>query len=186
MAVGQANSRAGGLSGVGGERRVDTSEQVVLVEWLAQVTNHPIPQRALPRAVVRVRGDQNGRYALSGRHQVAMQLDPCHTRHLHVRDQTRGAGDLAGAQELFCGCESFGRISQRLHEPPDRLTHRLIVVDDRDQGLGFRHFTSLIVLPFGPSDGGGSTAFWESKTKPSSRRLYFGLSRIVRERAWLV
>jgi len=39
----KANRQAGVLWGVDGERRADTSEQVVLVEWLAQVTNDPIP-----------------------------------------------------------------------------------------------------------------------------------------------
>jgi PAS domain S-box-containing protein len=79
------------------QRRADTSEQVVLVERLAQITNNPIPQRALPRAVVGVSRDQNSRDDLSRSQQAVMQFEPCDPRHLHVRDKAGGTGDLAGA-----------------------------------------------------------------------------------------
>jgi hypothetical protein len=52
----------------GRERRADTSEQVVLVERLAQITDDPIAQRALSHAVVGVSRDKNGRYGLSRSH----------------------------------------------------------------------------------------------------------------------
>ncbi len=47
------------------EGRADADEQVILVEWLAQVADNPISQRARPNAVVRVSRDQNGRNGLA-------------------------------------------------------------------------------------------------------------------------
>ena len=38
--------------------------------------------------------------------------------------------------------EGLGRISQRLHETLDRLAHRLVIVDDRNQGLCLWHTNS--------------------------------------------
>src|SRR5271166_659870 len=76
--------------------------------------------------------------------------------------------NLARVQELFCRREGFGRISQRLHEAPDCLAHRLIIIDDRDQGIGLRHFTSFIgvsesmnALRSGPLGRGTPAAFSE-------------------------
>src|SRR5215467_14205851 len=116
------------------KRRTDTGEQVILVEWFAQVTDDPILQRALPHCVVRVSRHQNSRYGLSRSHEVSMQLEPRHSAHLHVGDQTGGAWNLAGVQELFSRREGLGRISQRRHESPHCLAHRLIIVDDRELG----------------------------------------------------
>src|SRR5215471_13203998 len=83
------------------KRRTDTGEQVVLVEWFAQVTDNPIPQRALPHCVVRIGRDQNSRYGLSRCHKVSMQLEAGHSAHPHVGDQAGGACNLTGVQELF-------------------------------------------------------------------------------------
>ena len=72
-------------------KRTDTGEQVVLVEWFAQVTNDAILQRALPHCGVRISRHQNSRYSLSRCHEVLMQLEPRHSAHLHVGDQAGGA-----------------------------------------------------------------------------------------------
>src|SRR6266446_9053353 len=77
------------------QSRADASEQVVLVKRLAQVTDYPGSQRALPNAVVRIRRDQDGWNGLSGSRQALIQLESGHPRHLHVGDQARSAADMA-------------------------------------------------------------------------------------------
>jgi DNA-binding NtrC family response regulator len=80
---------------------MDASNQVILVERLAQVTNDPIHQRALPHTVVGVSRDQSGRDGLSRSHELAMQLEPRYPRHLHVRDQTGVQPIKGGAIEFL-------------------------------------------------------------------------------------
>src|SRR5205823_10003498 len=79
------------------QSRADASEQIILLEGLAQVTNDAGSQRALPNAVVRIRRDQDGRNGLSRSRQVTVQLEPGHPRHLHVCDHAGSAADMARA-----------------------------------------------------------------------------------------
>src|SRR5215471_9305559 len=167
------------------KRRTDTGEQVVLVEWFAQVTDDPILQRALPHCVVRVCRHQNSRYGLSRCYEMSMQLEPRHSAHLHVGDQAGGAWNLTGVQELFSRRESLGCISQRLHESPHCLAHRLVIVDDRDLGICFQHLTSCIegfertnAQRTEPLSAGYSAALRKDKAKSGVQRLYFGLNDI--------
>src|SRR5438270_9855073 len=124
------------------QSRADDSEQIILLEGLAQVTNDAGSQRPLPNAVVGVSGNQDGRNKLSQNRQVAVQIEPGHPGHLHIGNQARGAADVARAQKLFCGRSGLNPISHRLYEALERLAHRLVIVDDRNQRLCSSHTNS--------------------------------------------
>ena len=46
------------------------------------------------------------------RHQMVLQIDPAHTRHVHIGDQACGVTQATGFQKLLRGCEGRGRVTQ--------------------------------------------------------------------------
>jgi hypothetical protein len=62
-----------------------------------------------------------------------LEVGAAQARHLHVGDQARRALYEVGIQEFFGGRKSGGVIAERSHKSLGCLSHRFIVVYDRNQ-----------------------------------------------------
>ena len=94
---------------------MDANEQVVLVEWLGQVANDPGFQRARPHAVIGIGGNQDGGNRDAGCHQVTMQIEPAHLRHLHIRDQAGCTVQTIELQKILATLEGLREEPQCPH-----------------------------------------------------------------------
>ena len=57
---------------------------MVVVHWLAEVTNDPILQGAVPDDLIRVCGDEDRRDRVPRIDQMSVELEPSHSGHLNV------------------------------------------------------------------------------------------------------
>ena len=60
-----------------------------------------------------------------------MELEPGHSRHLHVGDQAGGVGAEIRAEESLGAGERSGLEAERPEQALERLAHGFVVVDDR-------------------------------------------------------
>ena len=116
---------------------------MVVVHGLAQVTEHPILQGAVPTHLIGVRGNEYRRDTMSYINQVPVELDPRHSRHLNVADQARRGKEEGRRQEIGGRGERFDSVAQRHHELSHGFAKGLIIFDDRDQ-CRFRHRFNLL------------------------------------------
>jgi hypothetical protein len=104
------------------------SYQMLLINWLAKVTNDPIHQSAGPDLFIGVGRYKDCRDRVSRIDEVSVERHSGHRRHMDVSDQ-------AGRFDETRGCEEFGwrREGQRPDEPSHRLAKEPIILNDRDQ-----------------------------------------------------
>jgi hypothetical protein len=107
--------------------------QTLLVHGLSKVTDDAIPQCTAPDIIVSVGRQENGRYGMTFIHEVSMELDASHRRHVDIRDQAGRLEKTRGREEIGCRCEGLNSMTQRSHEPPHGLTKEFIIFNDRDQ-----------------------------------------------------
>jgi hypothetical protein len=88
---------------------MDASEQVILAKRLRQVTLHAGSQGARSHGFVRISRDKNGGDELAARDQLIVELRPCHSRHLHIRDQASRPVALPRIQKILGGRNATGR-----------------------------------------------------------------------------
>ena len=72
-------------------------------------------------------------FDLPGRSYPAVQ--PAHTWHPDVSNQAAGGIDIGRPQVLFGSCESTHRLAPKLEELHRRDANRLVIVDDRNEGV---------------------------------------------------
>ena len=86
---------------------------MVVIHRLAEVTNHPILQGAVPDDLIRVGGNENRRDRVARIDEVPVELDSSHSRHVDVGDQARGFSEERRCQEIGCRRERFDGVAQR-------------------------------------------------------------------------
>jgi hypothetical protein len=116
-------------------RGLDGCEQGARFTGLRQVADNAIAQRANSIAVVGKSRDQDGWNGMTRLQKTVMQLEPGHAGHMDISDQAAGSADIGLRQEFGRGSESDNGVPPGPHEAGQSLTHILIVVDNRDQGL---------------------------------------------------
>jgi hypothetical protein len=101
-----------------------------LVHRLSKVANNAIPQRAGPDIIVSVGRHEDCRNRMARIHEVPVELNARHCRHVDVGDQAGGLAKTRGCEEIGGGCEGLDSMAQRSHEPSHRLTKELIIFND--------------------------------------------------------
>lgn len=114
------------------ESSADAREQSIRSKWLDQIANDAVSQDPSPDALIEIGGNQDRRNGLPRLHEVTMQLNSRHMRHLDVCDQTRGVLDAGGFQESHRRGEGLDLVPQRLNETGYRLADNIIVINDRN------------------------------------------------------
>ena len=84
----------------------------MLIEWLAQEGQRSGLEGAYPHVFIRKTGKENDRDAMSFRDQPLLQIQPAHSRHLHIGDQARCAAYLPGFQKCLGGVERSNAVTQ--------------------------------------------------------------------------
>jgi hypothetical protein len=115
------------------ESRMKTPYQMLLINWLAKVTNDPIVQGESPVNVIGVGSNEDRRNGVPDFNEVSVQLDSGHRGHIDVSDQAGRVDETRGSEEIGCRRESLDAVAQRPHEPSHGLAKVLIILNDRDQ-----------------------------------------------------
>jgi hypothetical protein len=114
---------------------------MLFIQWLAKVTNDTIMQSAALDVVVGVSRYKDDRNRIPFVHEVSVEFNPGHRRHMDVSDHATRFVKMRGRKEFGCRKKCFDSIAQGPHEPFHGLTKELIILDDRDQWR-FRHTAS--------------------------------------------
>ena len=93
------------------ESRTKAAFEMVVVDWLGEITDHPLHQGAVPSLLVRVSGNENRRDHVAGLDEVPMKLNTAHAGHLHVADQTRRRAEERRYQEIGRRGERFDSVA---------------------------------------------------------------------------
>jgi TIR domain-containing protein len=111
------------------ESRFDVFDQTPFVERLRQKPNSPRLQRSCARSLFRKGCDEDYWRPIAQGNQMALQLNPAQTRHLHVGDHALRVIYFARLQKLFGRRKRLGAITERSHPAFRRLAHRYVVVN---------------------------------------------------------
>jgi hypothetical protein len=115
------------------ESLMKAAEEMLLVNWLAKVTNDPVVQGAGPINVIGVGCNEDRWNRVARIDEVSIELESGHRRHMDVSDQAGGLDETGGLEEISCRRETLDSVAQRPHEPSHGLAKEPIIFDDRDQ-----------------------------------------------------
>ena len=103
---------------------VQTFEQALVAEWLAEKPARSCCQRTRANPLVGESRDEDDRRTVSRGRQPVLQLDAAQTGHLHVGDQAGCVGDVLRTQEFLGRRECRSRVTKRPYKPFGRLANR--------------------------------------------------------------
>ena len=115
------------------KRSTNTTSEILLVNWLAQVADDPIRQGAGPVNVVGVGSNEDCRNRVPRFDEVSVEFDAGHHRHMDVSDQAGRIAEMTGCEEIRRRCEDLDTVAQRPHESSHGIAKGRIVLNDRDQ-----------------------------------------------------
>src|SRR4051794_36673335 len=122
---------------------IECAQKVTLAEWLEEERDGPLCEQSLAKGLVRLSADEDDRNLEPLVLQFLAELRPRHARHADVEDH---AADLtqavAGKKPLRRSVCLYG-IAALAQQVGQRLTHRLVVVDDRYECRSPFHAGSL-------------------------------------------
>ena len=113
--------------------RAKTPYQMLLINWLAKVTDDSIHQSARPDVFIGVSRHEDCRNRVSSFDEVSVEFDSGHRRHMDVGDQAGRFDEMRGFEEIGWRRERLDAVAQRPDEPSHRLAKELIILNDRDQ-----------------------------------------------------
>ena len=129
---------------------INTSNKVVLMEWLAKEANRTGLHGSCPHAIIRIASHENNGYAVTSGDKAVLQVNAVQPRHLHIGDKARCVVNLLGFEKFIARAKCGSVVVERLHELFRRIAHGFIVIDNRNQYL--RH-SVLRASRFGGSAG---------------------------------
>jgi len=126
------------------DSRTKAPLEMVVIHRLAEVTNHPIVQGAVPNNLIRVCRNEDRRDRVACIDEASVEFDASHSRHLDVGHQAGGFRQERRSQEIRCRRERFDSVAQQRDEFSHGIAKGLVILDDRDQSAfrhrGFRQF----------------------------------------------
>jgi len=115
------------------ESGLERVQQCLVAERFAQECSGARAKRLLARRLIAMGSDENDRDAGAGAGQPPLQLEAGHSGHAHVDDQTSDLGKTSRIQQLLRGRKDVDFEASGPQETLERLTYRLIVIDDGDR-----------------------------------------------------
>src|SRR4029077_15998871 len=116
------------------KRRLEATYQVPLIEGLAQKADRACIEHTPSELFLREGSYEYDRRVDTLRNQQALQIGPAQARHLHVRDHARSVVEAIGFEKFLSRCKGMGVQSERLDEPPRRVAHGNVIVNNRNHG----------------------------------------------------
>ena len=110
-----------------------TPYQMLLIHWLAKVTNDSIHQSARPDVFIGVSCHEDCRNRVSSFDEVSVEFDSGHRRHMDVSDQAGRFHETRRREEVGCRRESLDVVAQGSQQPSHGIAKGWIVLNDRDQ-----------------------------------------------------
>jgi hypothetical protein len=123
------------------ESRTKTPYEMLLINRLPKVTNHPVLESAGPDVVVGEGRHEDRRKRMPGFDEAPVELDTGHRRHMDISDHAGGFDETRGREDIGSRWENLDDIAQRPQEPSHGLAKELIIINDQDQWR-FRHSAS--------------------------------------------
>jgi hypothetical protein len=90
------------------ESRTKTPYEMLLINRLAKITDHPIVQGAGPINVIGIGSHEDCGNRVPSLDEVAVEFGPGHRRHVDVGDQAGRFAETRGREEIGCRRESLG------------------------------------------------------------------------------
>src|SRR5580693_3517835 len=110
--------------------RPKTPYEMLIVDWLAKVTNDSILQGAVSICLIGIGSYEDCGNRAAGLDELSIELYPGHLGHMDVSDQT-GCFDVARrCEEIGCRRKSFDAVALGSHQPFQRFAKELIILDD--------------------------------------------------------
>jgi hypothetical protein len=106
---------------------------MLVVYRFGKVTNNSIVQSAGSINDIGVGSNDDRGYRVPGLHQVSVEFDPAHRRHVNVSDQHGSFPKTRGREEIGRTRKSLDAVALRSQEPSHRLAKELIILNDRHQ-----------------------------------------------------
>src|SRR5262245_35092261 len=110
-------------------------QQGVSIHGLAQERDRTRLQRTALLRLARAAGQEDDRDVRAALSQAALQLETVDPRHPHVEDETPGDRRTSRSEKGLGRVERLGLEAEGMDQPACRLTHRDVVVHDRDETL---------------------------------------------------
>ncbi|MEA2892911.1 MAG: hypothetical protein QOI05_3704 [Bradyrhizobium sp.] len=133
---------------------LNTIQKLALIERLGQITDDPGPKCAGANIIARIGSYQycGNRFAQTG--QVIVQIKASHPGHVEVDNQAAGAAELRRAQEFLPRRKRLGDQPYRTHQNFDRVSNRLVVIDDGNYWSAIWHLArpETASSPYGATD----------------------------------
>src|SRR5271170_6259931 len=115
------------------ESRTKTPYEMLIINWLAKVTNDSILQSAVSIGVIGIGRNEDCGNHVAGLDELVIEFDPGHCRHIDVGDQAGCFNEARRCEEIGCRRESLDAVALRSHQSFQRLAKELIILDDRNQ-----------------------------------------------------
>jgi hypothetical protein len=90
---------------------------MLFIEWLSKVANDAILQYTRADIIVSVGGNENRWNHTTRIHEVSVELNAGHHRHVDVSDQASSFIKTRRCEKIGWRCEGLNSIAQRPHEP---------------------------------------------------------------------
>jgi hypothetical protein len=114
-------------------------EQILIAQRLGEKSYGAGFHRLDSHGNVTVPGHENNRQQVTGARQFTLQIQTTQARHLNIEHQACRSVGWASCQKLFGRSIENGLEADGAHQPAEKSTERLIVVDNYDDGRRFVH-----------------------------------------------
>ncbi len=130
------------------ERGVQRGEERRVAERLGQIGRRAGSQHAQTDAIVLLRGDEDDREGVRVPCEHLLQLGAGHPRHGDVENETARPAHVIRREELLGRRECLDGESEFPQQVGKRLTHGIVVVDDRHEWrvIGHGTFVSCVAV----------------------------------------
>src|ERR1700678_1878770 len=115
---------------------IERLKQFCIAERLEQKRHSTQFERSQTDGLVSVSGDEKDRNLLPAELQLFLEFGSGHTWHGDIENQAASLVDGVGREKCFRRCERSDRKSELHQQVGQRLTDRLIVIDDRHKWSG--------------------------------------------------
>src|SRR5271155_4274499 len=103
---------------------------MLIINWLAKVTNDSVLQSAVSISVVGIGGNEDCGNHVAGLDELLIEFDPGHRRHMDVSDQAGCFNETGRCEEIGCRREDLDAVALGSHQSFHRLAKKLIILDD--------------------------------------------------------
>jgi hypothetical protein len=101
-----------------------------VTERLQEALDRTALAQAGPQVLVAMGGDEDDRDPMIATIQLALEIEPGHSRHRYIDNQATRQPKMVRGEKLLCRRKGRGIVSELSDEVRQRFPHGLIIIDD--------------------------------------------------------